>query len=117
MANGEAGWIGWAKSDRREQLRAAWPDANSHAQRKQARSVPSRSESGPIMKPGSSTKVKLPGSSTPSMRSRIVSRPRACCLATASAPPSPHAISRIRSTSSSRSRQFMAQAAAISARE
>jgi len=34
-ANGEAGWIGWAKSERREQLRAAWLDANSDAQRKQ----------------------------------------------------------------------------------
>jgi peptide/nickel transport system substrate-binding protein len=34
-ANGKDGWIGWAKSDRREQIRAAWLDADSDAQRKQ----------------------------------------------------------------------------------
>jgi peptide/nickel transport system substrate-binding protein len=34
-ANGKDGWIGWATSDRREQLRAAWLDADSDAQRKQ----------------------------------------------------------------------------------
>jgi peptide/nickel transport system substrate-binding protein len=34
-ANGAAGWIGWAKSQRREQLRADWVDAADDAQRKQ----------------------------------------------------------------------------------
>ena len=34
-ANGAAGWVGWAKSDRRQQLRAAWLDATDDAARKQ----------------------------------------------------------------------------------
>jgi peptide/nickel transport system substrate-binding protein len=34
-ANGRDGWIGWATSKRREQLRTAWLDASSDARRKQ----------------------------------------------------------------------------------
>ncbi len=33
-ANGEAGWIGWARSDRRQHLRAAWLDAPDEAHRR-----------------------------------------------------------------------------------
>jgi peptide/nickel transport system substrate-binding protein len=33
-ANGEAGWIGWAKSERRQRLRADWLDAQDDAERK-----------------------------------------------------------------------------------
>jgi peptide/nickel transport system substrate-binding protein len=53
-ANGKDGWIGWATSDRREQLRAAWLDADSDAQRKQiATAVQAEScESIPFMPVG-----------------------------------------------------------------